>query len=315
MFDEDWLGPATYSEIKEENLKIMSAFYPYSEPFSAECRAFARLQEAGHEELAAECFGYLLLDEDNESAIYSRFPNTMFNGNVNYPGGDHMRTRFLGRDGRPPPIRGIVKELGHESEESELQSASVTKILGDIRQLQQLGILRIDVATRQWVGGKLCDFSLAITVPHFVTTPELNPSLTPKMRAAMELETFLLANGDYLAFDAMMADWNLEYAQEKGAIAVRAYPGGNGSPPLRRYELRIAAARERVFTYVDPRRYDWKRRTKGTKRGRRRLRAKPPVWFYYCGDNARLARNLRDKRLSNAPLDWDYKDGFIFPRV
>lgn len=131
----------------------------------------------------------------------------------------------------------------------------------------------------------------------------------------MELETFRLANDDYLAFDAMMADWNLEYAQEKDAIAVRAYPGGNGSPPLRRYELRNAAARERVFTHVDPRRYDWKRRTKGTKKGRRRLRAKPPVWFYYCGDNASLARNLRDKQLSSAALDWDYKDGFIFPRV
>lgn len=288
----------------------MSAFYPYAEPFSCECRAFGRLQETGHEDLALKCFGYLLLDQDNERAIYSRFPDTNFNGDMDYPAGDENRRRFLGRDGRPPPLRGIVKELGHQADESELQSAVATKILGDIRLLQQLGILNIDVATRQIFNDKLCDFSTAITVPHFVTTPELNPSLTPQMRAALELETFWLTNDDYLAFDNMLFDWNLQYAKDKGTIAVRAYPGGHGTPLLRRYELRNVAARERVFTHVDPRRYNWKRRTKGTPV---RLRANPPFWVYSCGDPPWLANKLRNSNQSNGTLSWEYKDGLIFP--
>ncbi|KAJ9130230.1 Kinetochore complex Sim4 subunit Fta2 [Pleurostoma richardsiae] len=277
VYDYDWLGPA--SDTDPDDRALMSAFYNYAEPFSCECRAFGRLHEAGHEELAVGCFGYILLDEDHERALHDRFGDINFNGNIEYPGGDDMRSRFLGRDGRPPPIRGVVKEFMHQAEEDGLQPAVFHKMLGDIRRLQQLGIMRIDVAARQLVGGKISDFSTAITVPHFVTTPELNPSLTRDMRTAMELETFRLSKDDYLAFDEMMFDWNLDHADKKGTIAVRAFPGGQGSPPLRCYKLRNEAARERVFTYVDPRQYDWKRRTKGiNKCRRRRLRTKPPIW-------------------------------------
>lgn len=109
----------------------------------------------------------------------------------------------------------------------------------------------------------------------------------------MELETFRVSKDDYLAFDDMMFDWNLEHAEKKGTIAVRAFPGGHGSPPLRNYELRNEAARERVFTYVDPRRYDWRRRTEGINKRRRRLRAKPPKWVYYCGEDGEFAGRLR----------------------
>lgn len=95
----------------------MTPFYNYSEPFSCECRAFGRLQEAGHENLAVDCFGYVLLDEDHERALHTQFPDKFFNGNPDNPHDDgadeetNMRTRFLGRDGRKPPLRGIVKEF------------------------------------------------------------------------------------------------------------------------------------------------------------------------------------------------------------
>lgn len=293
----------------------MSAFYDYAEPFSCECRAFGRLHEAGHEELAVGCFGYVLLDEAHELELHSRFADIDFNGDIEYPGGDDMRSRFLGRDGRAPPIRGIVKEFRHQAEEDELQPEVISKMLGDIGRLQQLGIVSVDVAARQLVGGKISDFSTAITVPHFVTSPELNPGLTREMRIAMELETFRLSKDDYLAFDEMMFDWNLEHADEKGTITVRAFPGGHGSPLLRSYELRNEAARQRVYTYVDPRRYDWKRRAKGMRKYRRRLRAKPPVWIYCCGENGELAARLRDSQPVGPTLRWDYKDGLIFPRV
>lgn len=121
----------------------MSTFYNYSEPFSAECRAFGRLQESGHEELATECFGYLLLDEEHERALMSRFSDLGlgFSGTWDEPGTEE-RSRYPGKSGKHPPIRGIVKEFGQGN--AVLTAVDARKALRDIMQLQQLGIVRID---------------------------------------------------------------------------------------------------------------------------------------------------------------------------
>lgn len=291
----------------------MSAFYDYSEPFSCECRAFGRLKEAGHEDLAVTCYGYMLLDEEHESVLHSRFPDVEFNGSIDLPGGDSERVRFLGRDSRMPPIRGIVKEYGTCVSEEEMPPELFAKMLKDVRKIQQLGIVRIDVATRQMIAGKFSDFSVAVTVPHFVTTPELNPGLTASMRASMQLQTFMLARDDYLDFDDMVLEWNNYHAAKKGAITIQAYPGGNGVPPLRSYELRNARARERAYTFVDPREYNWKKRPKnGVAKSRRRLRANPPGWVYYCGGSKSLTESLRSCWSTGHCLDWDYKDGQMY---
>lgn len=63
------------------------------------------------------------------------------------PTKDDMRSRFLDKDGRPPPIRGILKKLGPV--EQDLESEGVKEILKDVIQLQKLGIIGLDVAHRQ----------------------------------------------------------------------------------------------------------------------------------------------------------------------
>ncbi|KAL7929522.1 kinetochore Sim4 complex subunit FTA2 domain-containing protein [Trichoderma chlorosporum] len=309
-YDHNWVGPAEDTDPNDREL--MSAFYNYSEPFSSECRAFGRLQEAGCEALAVRCFGYVLLDEDHERALDERF-GLSFDGDIDYNGGDEMRTRFLGKDGRAPPIRGIVKQFGRVEEiedEDKVRPAFFRKMLGDIGRLQKLGIMHLDVATRQLVDGRFSDFSTAITVPHFLTTPELNPGLTPDMRSAMEFQTFAWAMADYLEFDELMYSWNMDYADQKGSISVRAFPGGMGCK--HHYQLRSKAAQECVFTFVDPRQYDWKR--PGAKNKNRRVRARR--WFYDCRGDSRLAAKLKSRQpLDVLLVDWDYSDGFIFPRV
>jgi len=185
----------------------------------------------------------------------------------------------------------------------------VTKLLGDIKRLQQLGIIRLDTGARQLVGGKIVDFSQAITVPHFVTTPELNPYLTPKMLAAMEYETFQHSRNDYLFFDEMMCQWNYDYAKEKGAMDIYAIYGRKISTSSQRYELRKRAAQERAFTYVDPRRYDWHKRTNK----RLRLRKTPPMWIYYCGDKPALANRVREYTELMPLASWTYRHGVIHP--
>ena len=37
---------------------------------------------------------------------------------------------------------------------------------------QQLGIIRFDISPRQFIDGKLGDFSVAVITPHIMTNPE-----------------------------------------------------------------------------------------------------------------------------------------------
>ena len=54
-FDSAWIILPETKDTKDR--KVMTAFYNYSEPFSCKCRAFGRLQETSHENLAVDCFG------------------------------------------------------------------------------------------------------------------------------------------------------------------------------------------------------------------------------------------------------------------
>ncbi|OAA72532.1 hypothetical protein ISF_01605 [Cordyceps fumosorosea ARSEF 2679] len=152
--------------------EMMRAFYEYDES-NCECRAFARLKEAGHEDLAIGCFGYVLLDEEHERKLHAQLDESL-------PG--------AGRTATADP--GIVKEYAPPGEEHEFRQTDAEKLLVDVKKLQQLGIIRIDVAARQLLGCRISDFSTAVTAPHFAATPERNPHLTPDMRKAIELEIF-----------------------------------------------------------------------------------------------------------------------------
>ncbi len=323
------MGPSHPAD--EDNLEAMSAFYKYTEPFSSECRAFGRLQEAGSEELAVRCFGYVLLDADEEQAMMDQFASLEleFNGNCEYPGRFDMRSRFLGRDGRPPPIRGIVKAFGEANE--PLRARTARKVLRDVIRLQQLGILKLDVAHRQLISGRIADFSTAVTVPHFVTTPALNPRLTPEDMALMEREAFQLSMSDYWDFDDMIITWNddNENSPKDQLSSISAFPSGHGCRI--KYNLRPSPARQRVYTYVDPRLYDWKGTggrgspgrqpkcshrppTRGaiskTKR-QPRATTRPARWYYDCDPD--LAARLKKQTQNSFTLTWRHKDGLIFP--
>ncbi len=313
----------------------MSAFYNYSEPFSAECRAFGRLQEAGREDLAVPCFGYILLDEQHERALEDQFRDVPrvyinFDGSAEPIFEPDLRSRFLGRDGRKPPIRGIVKALGTTDE--TLRAKDARRILRDMIGLQQLGIINLDPQYWQFVSDKFCDFSTAITTPHYVTSPELNPSIAPEWIPRMEHDTFLYSINDFWAFDRMVLRWNDEHDNPKDKLSISTFPGGNGCRV--RYNLRGTPVGECVYSFVDPRRYDWRppatvaakaashrkanRGAQGLSRGtiskpRRRLVARLPRWIYNCGPRWAEEIMRRPFQISGFELGWEYRDGGIFP--
>lgn len=323
---------------------MYSALYNYAEPFTCECRAFGRIQESGHETVALKCYGYVLLDEEHERTVMAQFHNRShgyldFIGSGNGAGSDELRTQFTGKSGRPPPIRGIVKELGVPDE--DLRPAVARSILRDIIKLQKLGIIGVDVRDVQIVSGKLCDFSTAVTTPHILTTPEINPHLTAEMVSMMEFATFNKALNDYESFDDMIREWNL-FEGKARPISITAFPGGPGCGLP--YNLRNKAARERIFTYVDPRSYDWRtcganlktngsdvigrRRSARLSNGRARqgsprrgaisrrrkpLTCTPSLWHYDCRFRPVVAGMVRTGNFPGILLQWYLKDGFLFP--
>ncbi|EGX88245.1 hypothetical protein CCM_08288 [Cordyceps militaris CM01] len=310
IFDEDWPSPAEERGDLIEDAELLKPFYHYAEPFSAECRAFGRLRESGYEDLAVRCFGYLLLDEKNERAMRDKFKDMdlRFKGNGDSYTTANLRERFPGADGKIPPIRGIVKEFGLGVE--DLTDSDMRRLLRDIIKFQQLGILQIDVNETQLIGGKFCDFSIAVTIPHFITSPELNPRLTPDMVALLEYETFQCSINDFYAFDRMVTNRNYLYEGQKKPISVLALPP-HGVACQTRYGLRGRDSQAPVFTLVDPRRLKalfepaktpntvtqslskkCRGHGKATVKRKIRLMAKPPRWYYFC--SKREAENLSD---------------------
>ncbi|KAH6630390.1 kinetochore Sim4 complex subunit FTA2-domain-containing protein [Chaetomium sp. MPI-SDFR-AT-0129] len=293
--DQEWVK--CVESIDDYDREPLSAFYDYAEPFNCECRAYGRLQEAGHEDLALRCFGYVLLDEAHERTVLSQFPDIDFDGSSDNNRYDLYRKRFRGRDGRVPPLRGILKEFGHAPKEEDFQAADFQKILDDIVRFQQLGIMRLDPGTRQMVSGKFTDFSRAIT---------------------LELEAFQLARTDYIKFDLMMSDWNSEHGEKRGFIDLSAFTKEEKENRLaltRPRQLRNVAARNRFCTRVDPRRSNWKWRAKDGRKRRRQLRARPAKWYFNCGEDKVVIAQLHRHYDYHPTLPWEYKDGFMYPTL
>ncbi|CAG9949677.1 unnamed protein product [Clonostachys rosea f. rosea IK726] len=330
----DWGGPPLSAQYDKSNRVEATIFCEYLDPFNNECRAFGRLHESGHPELAVECYGYVLLDEDHERALRDRFPGRELKSLFQDDSG-RRRQDFLTKDGKPPPIRAVVKEFG--SGVDKLRDRQLSKTLKDIIQLQELGIIGIDVAKRQLINGKLCDFSIAMTTPHFGMNPEMHPHLTPLGKARLEFDIFLFSVHDYVIFDEMVDEWNEDHRLQKDQVSVRALHQLYGSDRWT-YNLRKTASRERVFTHVDPRLYDWRapargrdessaggqtngQSSKGSGSGRsvakvsktRRQSKKPPRW-YYEGSEEHKAK-LRMSRRCGTYFEWVFKRGFFIPTL
>jgi hypothetical protein len=352
IHDDDWVCYGDF--IYQKGPEAISALYNYVEPFNAECRAFGRLQEAGCEELAVRCFGYVLLDEEHERAMMTQFnfDKWFFNGTMEDSGeteDNEQRLCYPGKNGRPPPFRCIVKAFGkgiNELEGDVVRQGLARRLLRSIIKLQKLGIIDIDFAIRQVIDDKLGDFSSAITLPHFITNPELNPHLSPAMIQAIKRETFARCTNDYITFDSVIHEWNDDYGRDRGRLSVEAFPGGQGCLGKAQYNLRGGRAAERtLYTLTDPRRYRWtvnrvigganalpasQRRHAGriskavarrsacsgdSKHLLRKLTARPDLWHYQCKEEDKNWADLVGSNMPGIPhsLEWDYKDGYLFP--
>ncbi|EPE09535.1 hypothetical protein F503_07311 [Ophiostoma piceae UAMH 11346] len=308
----NWYGPLDCYFPEKDHKEQLAALAPYGEPFYSECRAFGRLHETGRADLALDCFGYVLLDEDSERAL-DKVKSLEFNGDI-YMFVGNVRSDFRGPSGRPPPIRGIVKALGTPDNLcDDLPVATARRLLDNIVQMQQLGIVRLDGRRGQFVDWKFADFSTAITTPHFLTTPEiLKGPIPPAGLAAMEYQLFLMCICDYWDFEQTIEESNnTEWTEQRKRLNLFILRGRN------RYPMRHRVV---PYTLVDPRCFDWraplaaaaamglaKRPTKSARTRTARL----PRWYYPCSDD--VAHYLQTQYAYPVLIEWDVRDGCIFP--
>ncbi|KAI1266247.1 kinetochore Sim4 complex subunit FTA2-domain-containing protein [Xylariaceae sp. FL1019] len=121
------------------------------DPFYAECRAFGRLIERGRDdELAVRCHGYAFLPPEVERQIERQFGIEGWNRKEEDKG-SHLRAIVKSH------IRW--KTLQHRRKLSAMRS--ILEVLNE-----ELSIYNMDIREENYLGGRLFDFSIAITVPH-----------------------------------------------------------------------------------------------------------------------------------------------------
>ncbi|KAG7292883.1 hypothetical protein NEMBOFW57_002928 [Staphylotrichum longicolle] len=171
----------------EDGLVSIEDVINQNDPFHCECRAYGRLKEANREDLAARCYGYVLLDQSHEDEL----------ARLGFDSWDR-RAATKGR-----PIRAVVKEYIADDGDGPFTYEMLPRMRRDIQDLNRLGIVVWDVRADNYRAGRLIDFSQAHTVPHM----ELDWNSAIYSRSHV-METCVR---DLACFDDMVEEWNDEH--------------------------------------------------------------------------------------------------------
>ncbi|KAL8351226.1 hypothetical protein RB598_006146 [Gaeumannomyces tritici] len=191
-----------------------------------------------------------------------------------------------------------------------MTSKDFKKLRQNICRLHRLGIMTLDLQVgfnQIFDKMQMGDFSWAVTVPHPVTSQELNPALTANMKRLMEIETFGRVSGDLFEFDDMVQHRNETYGDQDGVITVRAFPEGNRCSRIQR----LRSKRLVVHTSYDPRKYAWRIKRRGEKP--RTLAGMSDTWRLDCLGDEKLAARLSECTALNDKLSWRFENGRLFP--
>lgn len=122
----------------------------------------------------------------------------------------------------------------------------------------------------------------------------------------------------------MIWEWSDEHGAGKNRRKINetAFNKKLLNPPQTRRELK-QNPEQKLFTFVDPRIYDWKNSSSGkgkagriSKKGQKtKLQNSPPRWYHYPRDGG-YARSLQNHAWPDGMTwRWNYRDGLIFPLI
>ncbi|KAL8796092.1 MAG: hypothetical protein Q9182_007426 [Xanthomendoza sp. 2 TL-2023] len=201
--EEDLFGLDDYELDKASRIH----FDYYLDPFFNECRAYGKLIENNlNGEVAVHCHGYLMLTADYEDKLDDLF------GELDWDRPDEEYEKPVSKRS---PLRTIVKDL--IVEDNIWKPYVVRKMLRDLKKIRELEIYVMDIKPENYKGSKLVDFSIAMTLPHFVF--DIKPEF--------QLQQYM--NEDLAAFDGMLRDQKVKTKQ-------RAFPDLATIKKLRSYK-------------------------------------------------------------------------------
>lgn len=161
---------------------------------------------------------------------------------------------------------------------------------------------------------------------HFVTTPELNPNLSAQEIRILTFETFCLCLEDFYDVDRMVFNWNRKSRENPQAqvkfTCLR--------PERHHHDLRQTKVRDELYTFVDPRTYNWRassatdtaatasRPSNGsTSHGMFSIVTSTGRWStpkrLYADMDINLIRYLQKHGPQWGGLEWKYLNGHIHP--
>ena len=130
----------------------------HTDPFYNECRAYGRLIECDlNGEVAVRCYGHIAILATREEELARRFEVYAW---------DRPEDDSKLSVSRRQPFRAIVKDLIEDK--CPLNEKRLIRMRKDLLKMHKLGVYPQDVRERNYGGGLLLDFSIAITKPHWV---------------------------------------------------------------------------------------------------------------------------------------------------
>lgn len=184
----------------------------HSDPFYNECRAYGRLIDCGiNGKVAVRCHGYLDIPAAREKELAQRFDV--------YKWERHTDSEEL-------PLRAIVKDLVQDH--NPLDERVLGRMRKDLLKMRKLGVHPQDIYLRNYGGGLLLDFSIAITKPHFVFEIE-----EPWWIRAMKNDEIQLLQ--VLMLESGVETWQRAVRNREYCMKLRGCPEGKERKRRRKY--------------------------------------------------------------------------------
>ena len=130
----------------------------HSDPFYNECRAYGRLIEHDvNGKVAVRCHGHMAIPATREEELARRFDVYEW---------DRPKDDSKLSVSKRQPFRAIVMDLIED--DRPLDEKQLIKMRKDLLKMRKLGVYPQNVRKRNYGGGLLLGFSIAITKPHWV---------------------------------------------------------------------------------------------------------------------------------------------------
>ncbi|KAI3394429.1 hypothetical protein diail_2679 [Diaporthe ilicicola] len=234
LLSGDWITPEA-EQWENVDEKLLTAQW---HPFNAECRAYARLKEAGKEQLAVRCHGYTVLTPSQERELVDRFEiQTWWSDDYEIDPSDS--------DYDQGPRRALIKE--YIESDRTFGPKDAPRMIKDLNHLHRCGIVVHDLKEDAYLGGKLVDLSKAITVPHMIFDTPLGKDLDYFARYEVQSDLSFLAG--------MFEDWNEDH-EHGPRITCRPFPDVRACEKLRSGKKTTS---DLIYSCINPREIDWRK--------------------------------------------------------